>query len=188
MLPTELTASQENIPDLTSTQLESLGCADNFIWKLNARMLGFKEGMDIDDLIEEKIQSYAKGEQVIFFYYHGTPALKLPIALNGEVVLRQTYQMKNGEWLESNNCIFDASKKMLILQSLPQDATGDYIIIYGKVVQSSVTKKTDSEHARAMANITKGLKEINRVDKEQEFRAANKQPKKYRVATHNIPK
>ena len=68
MLPKELTVSQEKIPDLTSAQLKSLGCPDNFIWKLNAKMLGCTEGMDVDDLIEEKIQSYAKGEHVFFFY------------------------------------------------------------------------------------------------------------------------
>ena len=188
MLPKELTASQEKLPDLNSAQLQSLGCADNFRWKLNARMLGFTEGMDVDDLIEEKIQTNPKGEQVIFFYFHETPAHKLPIALSDEFVLRQRYQMKNGEWLERNNCVLDVTKLMLILQSPPEDATDDYIIIYGKVVQSSVTKKTDSEHAKAMANITKGIKEINRVEKEQEFRAANKQTKKYRVASHNILK
>ena len=99
-------------------------------------MLGYTEGMDIDDLIEEKIETYPKGEQVIFFYFHGTPAHKLPIALGGEFVLRQKYQMKNGEWLESNNCVLDATKKMLILQSLPEDSTGDYIIIYGTYLQS----------------------------------------------------
>ena len=97
MLPTELTASQERIPDLNSSQLESLGFIDNFRWKLNAKMLGYTEGMNIDDLIEEKIQTYSKGEQVIFFYFHGTPAHKLPIAPGGELVLEQKYQMKNGE-------------------------------------------------------------------------------------------
>ena len=189
MLPKELTASQEKIPDLTSDQLKSIGCADNFRWKLNAKMLGYTEGKDIDDLIEEKIQTYPKGEQVIFFYFHGTPKHKLPIALNGEFVLRQSYQMKNGEWLESNNCIFDASKKLLILQSLPEDATGDYIIIYGKVVHSSVLKKADSEYETSMANITKDLKEINRADKEHEFREANKLPtpqKRYRVPAKSL--
>ena len=64
-----------------------------------------------------------------------------------------------------------------VLQSLLEESTGDYIIIYGKVVQSSVPKKVDSEYETSMANITNKLKGINRVDKEQEFREANKLPK-----------
>ena len=191
MLPTELTASQEKLPDLTSAQLKSLGFIDNFRWKLNAKMLGYKEGMDVDDLIEEKIQTYPKGEQVIFFYFHGTPAHKLPIALSGEFVLQQRYQMKNGEWLESNNCVLDATKQMLILQSLPEDATGDYIIIYGKVVHSSVTKKDDSEYETSMENITSSLTEIDRAKKEHEFREANKLPtpqKRFRVPAKSLKK
>ena len=190
MLPTELTASQEKIPDLTSTQLESLSCSDNFIWKLNAHMLGYTEGKDIDDLIEEKLR-FPKGEQVVFFYFRGAPDLKLPIAFNGEFVLRQSYKMKNGEWLERDNCVLDDTKKMLILQSLPQDATGDYTIVYGKVVHSSVPKKAVKEHVKSMENITKGLKEINRVDKELEFRVANKLPtttKRYSLPVKSLNK
>ena len=189
MLPKELTASQERLPDLNSAQLQSLGCADNFIWKLNAKMLGYTEGMDVDDLIEEKIETYSKGEQVIFFYFLGTPVEKLPIALGGEFVLQQKYQMKNGEWIETNNCVFDPIKKMLILQSLPEDSTGDYIIIYGKVIRSSVTKKDDNEYETAASKITKDLKEINRADKEHEFREANKLPtpqKRYRVSAKSL--
>ena len=123
---------------------------------------------------------------MIFFYFHGTPAHKLPIALAGEFVLQQKYQMKNGEWIETNNCVFDPTKKMLILQSLPEESTGDYIIIYGKVVQSSVPKKVDSEYETSMEKITKDLKKINRAVKEHEFREANKPQKRYRVSTKSL--
>ena len=187
-LPKELTASQEKLPDLNSAQLESLGFSDNFIWKLNAKMLGYKEGMDIDDLIEEKIQTYPKGDQVIF-YFHGIPANKLPIALGGEFVLQQKYQMKNGEGIEPNNCVFDSIKKMLIFLSLPEDSTEEYIIIYGKVVLASVPKKDDSEYETSMENITNKLTEIDRVKKENEFREANKLPtaqNRYRVPTKSL--
>ena len=99
--------------------------------------------------------------------------------------------MKNGEWLERDNCVPDASKKMLILQSLPHDATGVYTIVYGKVVHSSVPKKDHSEYETSMENITKDLKEINRADKEHEFREVNKLPtlqKRYRVPTKAVKK
>ena len=144
--------------------------------------------MDIDDLIEEKIETYPKGEQAIFFYFHRTPADKLPIALGGEFVLQQKYQMKNGEWIETNNCVLDPTKKMLILQSLPEDSTGEYIIIYGTVVRSSVPKKVDNEHETTMANITNKLTEIDRAVKEHEFREANKLQKRYRVPTKSLKK
>ena len=147
--------------------------------------------MDIDDLIEEKIETYPKGEQAIFFYFHGTPADKLPIALGGEFVLQQKYQMKNGEWIETNNCVLHPTKKMQILQSLPEESTGEYIIIYGKVVRSSVSKKVDNEHETTMANITNKLTEIDRAVKEHEFREVNKLPtpqKRYRVPTKSLKK
>ena len=191
MLPEKLTASQDRLPNLNSSQLESLGFIDNFRWKLNAKMLGYKEGMDIDDLIEDKIQTYPKGEQVIFFYFHGTPADKLPIALSGEFVLQQKYQMKNGEWFETNNCVLDPTKKMLILQYLPEDSTGEYIIIYAKVVRSSVPKKIDSEYETAVTNMTNNLEEIDRVKKVHEFRETNKlltPQKRYRVPAKSLKK
>ena len=99
MLPESLTASQENIPNITEDQLAKLSFPDNHHWKLNARMLGYEEG-DVDDFIESlssvKIKSYKKGKQVSMFCYDGTPALEFPIAIDGDYIVSQKYEMTNG--------------------------------------------------------------------------------------------
>ena len=85
MISQTLSASQENIPDLTDDQLKLLGFENNHIWKLNAKMLGFTphNEYDIDDFIEEKIgtktKTFVKGNQIILFYFKGSKVYTLNV-------------------------------------------------------------------------------------------------------------
>lgn len=140
MIP-ELTASQESLPSLTQEQLKDLSIENNHLWKLNAKMMGYEEGMIIDDFIEQQtdrnIKTVIQPTQLVVSYYKGTKddISKLPIALEGDVIIEQKYEVNENNW-KTMDC-FELSKaskkdtKFIRASILPHDLNGNYIIVIG---------------------------------------------------------
>ena len=203
MLPETLTESQENIPDLTEEQLWNLGFTTNHNWKLNAQMLGYEEGIDLQDFIEEKtcnkIKTFSKGKQMSTFCFdsedHPNILDMFPLAIEGDIIISQRFEFENGEWKELD--LFRPkirdNKKVLCCSLLPFGLTGKFILIYIKFIETELTRQPSLrsyEYQKSCENISKNLKEIDRKEKEVQFIQENSllknvATKRYRITRSN---
>ena len=138
-----------------------------------ATMLGYKENQSVDDFVDSLtgtgINTYTKGKQVSLFCFEGTPSMlsDYPVALEGDFIVNQEYEMENGEWQNLELFSEKAVTGFITCYILPFGLTGNLRIVYGKYLNDpSRVKKEDTD-------FTKSLKEIDSTKKTQEFQKAN---------------
>lgn len=182
MLPKTLTESQECIPDLTDKQLEALCLESNFCWKLNAKMVGYTEGTDLDSFIDtvmdRNIKTFKKDKHVAVFLFEGTKESTndFPIAIEGDYVIQQKYELTNGAWKELDVFLYRPELNCILGTLLASGLTGNFKVLYVKSLEASCkpSKSKDStEFYESLENINNTLKDIDLREKEQKFIKTN---------------
>ena len=180
MLPETLTASQENIPDLTEKQLSFLGFSTNHEWKLNAKMLGYTPHHEyaiddfVDELIGTKIRTFMKGKQLVTFNITTSSPPLFPVAVEGDTILQQLWQTDSGGWEQVDLFRYDPERKLLTCILVPFGLTGNFSLTYAKTINaSSATKK--SELSKSLENINEALADMRLRDREMQFIHTNQE-------------
>ena len=130
------------------------------------------------------IKTYPEGRQVAVFCYEASSPLDYPIAIEGDFLIKQEYEIYNGEYQIHD--LFFPEDGFLVCRRLPEGFTGSYLILYGKYLHREDKKNnTVEEFAASCENITRGLKEIDQKNKETEFIATNNSASKNDICVDN---